>query len=301
MVQGPLKFSTTAAMDGEPIIGVIRKAAGLSQNQAKKLIRTGKVYLDCSPVLDWRHPVPKGVRVSVDTDRKDPKRIPDVGPERILHADEAVVVVDKPANIVSVPPTTTGEPTLLHKTQALLAGQGRSGALAPLHRLDRETCGLMVFGVAGAPLEPLRKQFAGHEVDRAYYAVVFGRPQAGVLEGEIDVTRREFGGRTHRQFASTRVELLENRGQVALLICRPRTGRWHQLRIQLAQAGWPIVGERRHLPGGFEPPFQAPGLALQSHYLSFVHPVSAVPMTWKTDLEPTLARILSGADRQRAG
>ena len=301
MVQGPLKFSVTSARDGELVIGVIREAAGLSQNQAKKLIRTGKVYLGSSPVLDWRQPVPEGALVSVDTDRKNPKRIPDLEPERILHADETVVVVDKPANIVSVPPTTTGEPTLLHKTEALLAGQGRTGSLLPLHRLDRETCGLMVFGLAGSQLEPLQRQFARHEVHRAYYAVVFGRPHDALLEGEIDVTRREFGGRKRRQFASTRVELLEARGQVALLICRPRTGRWHQLRIQLAGAGWPIVGERRHLPSGFEPPFRAPGLALQSHYLSFVHPVSAVPMTWKIDLEPTLARILSGADRQTVG
>ena len=122
MVPGPLKLSVTSARDGELIISIVREATGISQNQAKKLIRTGKVYVGSSPVLDWRHPVPGGAKVSVDTDRKNPKRIPDLEPERILHADETVVVVDKPANIVSVPPTTTGEPTLLHKTEALLAG-----------------------------------------------------------------------------------------------------------------------------------------------------------------------------------
>jgi len=296
MVQGPLKFSTSAATDGEPLIGVIRKAAGLSQNQARKLIQTGKVYLDSAPILDWRHPVPEGGVVSVDTDRKNPKRIPKVGRDRILHADEAVVVVDKPPRIVSVPPTRTNEPTLLHKVGELLGGQGRTDYLVPLHRLDRETCGLMVFGVAGALLQPLQKQFAAHEVDRHYYAVVFGKPRTGVLEGEIDVTRTEFGGRTRRQFASTRVDLVETRGKVALVVCRPRTGRWHQLRIQLAGAGWPIVGERRHLPHGFEPSFKARNLALQSFHLSFVHPVTAARMTWKSNLNDSLARILSDAD-----
>ena len=297
MVPGPLKLSVTSARDGELIISIVREATGISQNQAKKLIRTGKVYVGSSPVLDWRHPVPGGAKVSVDTDRKNPKRIPDLGPERILYADEAVVVVDKPANIVSVPPTTTGEPTLLHKAAELLAGPGRTDYLVPLHRLDRETCGLMVFGVAGAPLEPLQRQFARHEVERRYYAVVFGRPRDGVLEGEIDVTRTEFGGRTHRQFASTRVDLVETRGPVALVVCRPRTGRWHQLRIQLAEAGWPIVGDRRHLPRGFEPPLRARNLALQSFHLSFVHPVSAATVTWKAELAEALARILSGAGR----
>jgi 23S rRNA pseudouridine1911/1915/1917 synthase len=245
---GRLKKDGAAAADGELAISVVRRLTGLSQNQARTLFAKGKVQVRAEPCTAWATPLRAGDLVSIDTDRKDPRKLPKLAPDAIVHLDSAIVVVNKPAGLVSVPPTRTGEPTLLDLLTRLLAGLEGSPEPLPLHRLDRGTSGLMVFGIAGAPMAALRKQFETHEVRRAYYAVVQGRMPAGTLAGEIDVSRVRFGGEKQTRFARTEVTVLETSDETSLLICRPGTGRFHQLRIQLAAAGHPILGETEHLP-----------------------------------------------------
>ena len=287
MVQvGPYQFKVRAEKAG-PAIGLVRQQTGLSQNKARKLFDLGKVYLEGAPCLDWRTPVESGQEVSVDTDRRRPGRMVQVAPDCVVYQDHSIVVVNKPHSIVSVPPTPTGEPTLMDRVSSLLGVP-----LLPLHRLDRDTSGLMVFGIRGATLDPLRKQFSNHLARRLYYAVVQGCARDCTLAGDIDVTRPGRGGPPLIRRAVTHVETVRLADQITLVRCIPETGRWHPIRIQLAQAGWPIVGETLHLPPGVPPASGRSLLALQSYSLSLAHPGDGGQMQWELPLAQHLATLL---------
>jgi len=283
---------TTAAADDEPAIQAVRRIATLSQRQARVLFETGKVYVDSLPCSDWRRPLRAGAVVSVDTDRRRPSRQAGLEPSRVLDVSRSLVVVDKPPLLVSVPPTRTGEPTLLDLLTELLASHPGSPRPVALHRLDRETSGLMLFGLAGGDLAPLRHQFERHEVEREYYAVVAGAAGNMTLAETIDVTRLRYGGQPARRFAVTEVEPVRQAGAVTLVRCRPRTGRYHQIRIQLAAAGHPLLGEKEHTLPGYRPPLHASRLALQSYRLTFRHPDRGHNVTWELPVDPYLEELV---------
>jgi len=296
MVQvGRLKLSIVADSGDAPLIHWVRRAPlngtspapGLSQNQARKLIETGKVYVGRELAADWRAVVPAQALVTVDTDRRKPQRIPSFDGTRIIYNDAALVVVNKPAGVVSVPPTRTGETTLLDLLCRTL------GTVIAVHRLDRETSGLMLFAASKEAASILLDRFKSHSIERAYYAVVEGHPEPGLVEGRIDVTRTEYSSQRQTRHAVTRIEVVRRTGPLSLLTCTPGTGRYHQLRIVLSGLGTPIVGEKAHLPEGFKPAFQLPRLALQSFAMSLRHPLTDQPMHWELPLDPELEAILS--------
>lgn len=290
MVQiGRIKLAVRCQEAGEPAIGPVRRAADLSQNKARKLFSTGKVYIDGALCLDWRLPLTVGSEVTVDTDRRAPHRLPTISRDVLVHTDRSFIVVNKPAGVVSVPPTRTGEATLLRLLADLLGTDHQGGELRALHRLDRETRGLMLFGLAHGDPDHLRRQFERHQVARAYYAVVEGLMEGALLSGEIDVGRQQFGGPRQSRFAETEVEAVRQGAHRTLVVCRPHTGRYHQLRIQLAAAGHPILGDRVH---GRKGPGSVP-LALQSFSLSLRRPEDGSRMSWKLPLDPALESLLS--------
>ncbi len=288
MVQiGRIKVAVRCEQAGEPAIGPVRSAAGLSQNKARKLFATGKVYVDGTLCLDWRLPLTAGSEVTVDTDRRAPHRLPTIDATVLVHSDRSFIVVNKPAGIVSVPPTRTGEPTLLDLLTALLGPDYSGGKLCALHRLDRETRGLMLFGLSRGDPGYLRRQFEQHQVVRAYYAVVEGKMESALLKGEIDVGRQQFGGAEMSRHAETEVQAIRWEEARTLVLCRPRTGRYHQLRIQLAEAGHPIVGDSTHGRGG-----KAVPMALQSFSLAVRRPEDGNTMSWEVPLDPALETLL---------
>jgi 23S rRNA pseudouridine1911/1915/1917 synthase len=294
MVQvGRLRYRLLAEHGGSPLIAWVREGRDLSQNQARKLIETGKVYLDGEPCLDWRTPVRQGADVSVDTDRKKPARLQVLPDDAVVYSDDWILVANKPAGLVSVPPTKTGEPTL----QDLLAARARKlrehSAVVPVHRLDRETRGLMVFARGQAAAAELLQQFREHSVHREYYAVVEGAVTQSTVEGRIDVSRQGFSDTRVSRTAITQFEPVRTSGALSLVICRPGTGRYHQIRIVLSQMGAPIVGERQHLPAGFEPCVISRELGLQSFLLDIQHPGSGRRMRWQLPLDPALEAMLA--------
>ncbi len=287
MVQiGRIKLAVRCEEAGEPAIGPVRRAASLSQNKARKLFATGKVYVDGELCLDWRLPLALNSEVTVDTNRRAPRRMPTIDLGVVLHTDRSFVVVNKPAGLVSVPPTKTGEPTFLDLLARVMGSDHDGGELLPLHRLDRETRGLMIFGLANGEPEQLRRQFERHQVERAYYAVVEGPMESALLRGKIDVGRRQFGGGKQMRFAETDVEAVRRGHSRTLVVCRPRTGRYHQLRIQLAASGHPIVGDSDHGRGGKLP------LALQSFSLTLRCPEDGQKMAWELPLDDALESLL---------
>lgn len=273
------------------LLGLVRELTGWSQNKSRELVTAGKVYVDGQPALQPFQPVNPGALVSVDTDRKRPSRIVRLEPSQVLFQDEVLVVVEKPSGLASVPPTRTGEPTLLDQLSQLLDGSGPR--LSPVHRLDSGTSGVMVFGRQGPFLDELAQQFRRHSVDRRYLAVVHGDMNDQILEGRIDVSRTRFTEQRQDRFSVTEVLKLRSAPGLTLVECRPHTGRFHQIRIQLSQAGYPLVGDREHGNASLDKGLSR-RLALHACFLGLKHPATARWMEWSSPLPVELEQLLAG-------
>lgn len=222
----------------------------------------------------------------------------------IIYSDDAVVVANKPAGLTTMrhkeevaefgPRGKRFLPkTLADLLPGLLGEPGRP--VIAVHRIDRDTSGLVVFARTPVAAEALTKQFRKHTVDRRYLALTRGTPYQGRIESVL-VRDRGDGrrGSTRKtnppdgKRAVTHVKVLEELGAFALVECRLETGRTHQVRIHLGEAGTPLCGERvydrpvngRPVPdgSGAERPM------LHAAQLGFVHPETGHPMTW--DVKP---------------
>ena len=201
----------------------------------------------------------------------------------LLHLDDALVVVDKPAGLPSVP----GRPAELHDCMAT-----RVQALVPealvVHRLDMATSGLLVFARSKATQRTLGDAFARREVDKRYVAVVAG--ELAHDEGEIDLPliadwpRRPLQKVDHAigKPSLTRYRVIAREAGRTRVALAPLTGRSHQLRVHLLALGHPIVGDTLYAPP--EVAAQSPRLLLHAHVLAFAPPVSGTPLHFTSPL-----------------
>jgi 23S rRNA pseudouridine1911/1915/1917 synthase len=239
----------------------------------------------------------------------------------VRHLDEHIVVVEKPSGISTVRhPTERAwtarrkalSPTLEDLVPPLIErreGRIRKGPLPRLrvvHRLDKETSGLVVFARTVASERGLGKQFHAHTVTRRYLAVVPGsvQPQriASWLVRDRGDGRRGSGPAGMGREAVTHVEVVEQLPGYTLLSCRLQTGRTHQIRIHLAELGHPVCGDRvyNHLRDGtIRPdPSRSPRLALHAAELGFRHPISHEEIHWEMPLPKDLQDILDRLRRE---
>jgi 23S rRNA pseudouridine1911/1915/1917 synthase len=203
---------------------------------------------------------------------------------------------------------TRGRPHPLARRSQRPSGPARSARPArvrPVHRLDRDTSGLMIFALSPQAEQALVRLFKGHEIDRRYVAVVHGHPAEQTVESYFVRDRGDgLRGSTpwgkddpEAQRAVTHVKPLEAVGDFAVVECRLETGRTHQIRIHLAEIGHMLCGEKtytRRTPASPPTPDRsgAPRQALHSASLAFVHPVTAKPMQFQSPLPPDLAQWL---------
>jgi 23S rRNA pseudouridine1911/1915/1917 synthase len=234
-------------------------------------------------------------------------------PFRICYLDESIVVVDKPPGLTTMRhaeeaaefgsrgrrflPTTLADllPAALAKREGRAAGRVR-----PVHRLDKETSGLVVFARDRVAEGHLGKQFRLHTVERTYLALVRGsiadqRIESWLVDDRGD-HRRGSGPRTGAsKRAVTHVRVLETITGYALVECRLETGRTHQVRIHLGEAGAPLCGERVYdrPVHGRPPPDKsgAPRIALHAATLGLVHPLTEQMMRWQSPLSADLASL----------
>jgi 23S rRNA pseudouridine1911/1915/1917 synthase len=224
----------------------------------------------------------------------------------VRHFDDDVVVVEKASGINTVrhPAERNWDdrrrllaPTLEDVTQRAIAERlARPKHTLPrlriVHRLDKETSGLVVFARSVAAERGLGKQFHAHSVLRRYIAVVPGcvKPQTfrSWLVRDRGDGRRGSGAESQGKLATTHVEVLERLPQHTVLGCQLETGRTHQIRIHLAEAGHPVCGEKvyQRPPGGEPIPDEsdAPRLALHATELGFNHPITGKHLQWKMEL-----------------
>lgn len=301
---------------GSTVTAVLRQLLpDRSWSQVRRLIETRRTQVNGELCLDPARRLKAGESLEVlPYPAPQPKQDKAVV---LRHLDEHVGVVEKPAGMSTVRhPAERAwserrkvlSPTLEDLVPKLIAareGRTRKGPLPRLrivHRLDKETSGLIVFARTVAAERGLGMQFRRHTVIRRYFAVVEGRFESQTIRSRL-VRDRGDGRRGSTTVpglgkeALTHVEVVERLPGCTLVSCRLETGRTHQIRIHLAELGHPVCGEKvyNRLPGG--PPEQdasgAPRLALHAFELGFVHPVTDRPVYWTMPLPPDLDAFLA--------
>ena len=284
-----------SALAGERIDRVVSMLTGRSRADVAALIADGAVRIDDRVVTSRSRRTAEGDVVSVDLpDDQADSLEPD---ERVLitvaHVDEHLIVVDKPAGIVVYPGAGTSAGTLVHGLLARypqLRDVGAPDRPGIVHRLDKETSGLLLVARTTVSYERLVDLLATRQVHRAYRALVWGQPSAaaGVVDAPIGRSAREptrmavsFRGKEAR----TRYEVVatyDDPVAAAELACTLETGRTHQIRVHLASIGHPVLGDRRY--GGSRESFRAPRPRLHAERLELVHPVSGEPLAFESAL-----------------
>jgi 23S rRNA pseudouridine1911/1915/1917 synthase len=293
-----------AELDGRPLDGVLRTLCQLSWGRARSLVSTGKVYVDGQPVLRPESPVAKGVAIEIHMSASRNRSTSAVTLDRrsIVFADAHVVVVDKPPGVSTVPYERDERDTLdrlvarlIHRSRGV--GSGPAMPLGVVHRLDKETSGLVVFTRTFAAKKILGHQFRLHTVHRRYLALAHGSVSAKTITSRLVADRGDgLRGSTRSPdlgvLAITHVEPVEPLAEATLVRCRLETGKTHQIRIHLSEDGHPIVGERVYIRRYEGPELSAPRLMLHAAELGFTHPISGRPVHFESKLPPDFDKVL---------
>jgi 23S rRNA pseudouridine1911/1915/1917 synthase len=281
--------------EGRRLDAYLAPALG-SRARAARLIDSGAVAVN-GAVVAKRHKLAAGDAIEVN---EPPVAVPEaieVPDITIVHQDEQLLVVDKPAGLVVHPGRGHQQGTL---AQAL-AGQAAGGdpdRPGIVHRLDKDTSGLLVVARTEAAHRHLRNQLQRRDITREYTALVEGRPPA--RSGTIDApvgrdrrhrTRMSTDTDTPRE-ARTHFELVEALAATTLLNVRLETGRTHQIRVHLQAIGHPVAGDPEYGTAGL--------LGLERQFLHaarlrFCHPQTGTPLDFRSDLPPDLAAALTRA------
>jgi 23S rRNA pseudouridine1911/1915/1917 synthase len=271
-----------------------------SRNRLQAWLKAGHVTVDGEQAAP-RRIVDGGERVLVE-----PPPAPDAAPKaqrmplRIVHEDAELIVVDKPAGLVVHPGAGVPDRTLMN---ALLAHAPQLGAVPRagiVHRLDKDTSGLLVVAKTVEAQAHLAQQLAERSVRRVYLALVQGDPPAsGRIDAPVgrDARARTRMAVTHRgKPARTAYRVLERFGRAALVECRLETGRTHQIRVHFQHIRHPLVGDtvyRRGTRHGIAFPRQA----LHAAELSLKHPRTGEVLSWKAPLPKDMKRLLEDLRR----
>jgi 23S rRNA pseudouridine1911/1915/1917 synthase len=314
---------------------VVRGHLRLSLSAARKLVRAQRVRLEGVVCVDAGRRVAPGQRLEVFVTEVEPSARPPARPQEkrerplpvtsrlptIRHADAQVVVVDKPAGLTTVRHAAeTAEfgaraqrflpPTLADLLPALLSRgeSGRQGRLRAVHRLDKETSGLVVFARTAQAERELGDQMRAHSSERCYLALVRGRARTSRVESFLVPDRgdgRRGSGKDSGEGkrAVTHIKLVEDLGDYSLVECRLETGRTHQVRIHLGERGTPLCGEQiydrplhgRPLPDGSG----ASRPMLHAASLGFRHPGTEQWMAWRSPLPADMARLLASLRKRK--
>jgi 23S rRNA pseudouridine1911/1915/1917 synthase len=263
---------------------------GLSRARIQALIETGHVRVD-GVQRKSSHRLAAGERVEIE--------IPLPPPEELEH----VLVLDKPAGMVVHPGAGHARGTLAAAVLAHAPGTaGVGGPRRPgvVHRLDKDTSGLLVMAKTPEAYASLTAQLLARSVRRVYLTVVHGRLAAaqGVVDKPIgrdprDRTRMAIQPVGRGRRAVTHYRVLERLGEFTYLEARLETGRTHQIRVHLASLGHPVAGDAVYGRRRPAPPVPIGGLALHATALAFVHPVTGQPLAFDAPLPPRLGRLLS--------
>lgn len=296
-----MESQTFDAAEAQRLDRAVKTAVGCSNSQARRAIRTGKVSVRGVRQLDPGHRVAVGDRIVLEMAAPNPARTEPFG-LKLVYRDDWLIVVEKPAGLLSTPTGREESETALHGAR-ILAGDGRS--VKVVHRLDRETSGLLVFARGVPATRALRRAIDGGTMRRLYRCVVDGAPEQA--EGLISSMMLRDTGEGYRgsrpgsfkvrprtlpdpgpmpgrgKLAVTRYRMVARDDHRAGLEVKLSTGRTHQIRIHLAELGCPVSGERIYARSD-----GAHRQALHAARLSLPHPDSGEILRfdspWPADL-----------------
>jgi 23S rRNA pseudouridine1911/1915/1917 synthase len=297
-------------MRKRPLDGVVRALLAVPWSEARRLIETGKIKVAGEVRTEPTRAVRGGEQLSLHRRAPRPRtaRVQALEEDLIVYADPSLVVVRKPSGVSTVPygdePLPEQALTLDALVREVLARRDRIRGRAPLgvvQRLDKVTSGLLVFARSFAAKKHLAQQLRLHTMHRRYLAIAHGDVRGGTARSYLVENRGDrlrgsvAGGRREGQLAVTHIEPLERLREATLIRCRLETGRTHQIRIHLAEAGHPLVGETVYIRDFRGTPIPAPRLMLHAAELGFEHPDDGRPMLFTepppADFEETLSRL----------
>ena len=280
-----------------------------SRGRALDAIARGKIFLNESEVqsAEAAKMVAVGDVVRLWMDRpgssKPRPRAVEIGDLRAIYEDAALLVLDKPAGLLTVPLTRKSDASsALAQLEAHFRARGKRRGPFVVHRIDRDTSGLVVFAKNVKAQEQLKEQFRQRTPKRVYLAVVYGHPQPAVgiwrdrlVWDRTALIQKETHPRDpHGKEAISEYRVLETLAGASLIEVSLRTGKRNQIRIQARLRGHTLVGEERYVYGpDILRPIPFPRQALHAHRLAFCHPESGKPLEFESPLPPDLVRLLA--------
>lgn len=300
-IEAGLETVTAEAEDAGTRADVFLAAKlGVSRSNMQKLLEDGRVKRS-EKIIKANYKVRAGEMFVVDIPEPEPiEAVPENIPLDIIYEDDDVVVLNKARGMVVHPApgnyTGTLVNALLYHCSNL---SGINSAIRPgiVHRLDKDTSGIMIVAKNDAAHISLSQQIQSKTAVRTYLAVVRGniKTDSGTIETQIarDKTDRKKmavvkeGGRD----AITDYEVLERFGKYTLVRCKLRTGRTHQIRVHMEYLGYPLVGDPKYSP--MKTPFAIKGQALHSHTLEFTHPRTGERIKFEAPLPEDMHKIIT--------
>ncbi len=298
----------------------------MSRSRLRQLLDEGRVTRGGETIKDPNHRVKPGEHYRLDIPAPVPARPAgqDI-PLSVVYEDKDLIIIDKPVGLVVHPAAGNPDGTLVNALIAHcgeeLAGLGGEQRPGIVHRLDKDTSGLLVAAKNERAMHSLAKQFANHTIERAYHAVVWGSPRLGEGRIETQIGRNPFDRkrmgvmRNGGKLAITRYRVLERFGEetrplASLIECRLETGRTHQIRVHLTHLGHPLIGDPaygrgRQAPRAKTPEQEAayrtimefPRQALHAWLLGFQHPslhqTLRFQAQWPEDMAALIAALRS--------
>ena len=301
MDQGESIIKGTLPPGGQRLDKLLAQASGLSRQRVQALLSDGRISLDGAIVRQPSMKPREGAQFSI--------AIPEAAPAQavaqdialdVVFEDEHLLVVNKPAGMVVHPaagnPDGTLVNALLHHCAGQLSGIGGVARPGIVHRIDKDTSGLLVVAKTDTAHEGLAAQFADHSIERRYLAVAAGRPSpvSGTVTGAIARSNKdrkkmaivEDGRGKH---AVTHYRMLEAIGPASLIECQLETGRTHQVRVHMASIGHALAGDPTYgrANAKLRPYLQAANFsrqALHAAELSFAHPVKGERLKFSSQI-----------------
>ncbi len=305
----------TGTLDGgQRLDKALAEGSGLSRERVKALMAEGRVLVGGVPAGSASAKSQAGAVFAIHLPPTvDPQASPQDISLVIPFEDEHLIVVDKPAGMVVHPaagnPDGTLVNALLHHCRGRLSGIGGVARPGIVHRIDKDTSGLLVVAKSDAAHEGLSAQFADHSIERVYVAVANGHPQppAGTVDarvGRSDANRKKMAvlpkESSRGKRAITHYKTVERLEGCAILECRLETGRTHQVRVHLASIGHPLVGDPLYGRSNSQvrPLLRELGFerqALHAAALGFIHPVTGERLSFASELPTDMRELIDWA------
>lgn len=299
----------TAEEKGQRLdVFVVERFPELSRSHVQKLIEQGNVLVDGS-VRKANYKLRGGEAVQVTVPQAEPISVePEDIPLDILYEDKDIIVVNKARGMVVHPASGVYSGTLvnalLYHCQDL---SGINGEIRPgiVHRLDKDTSGVMVCAKNDTAHLDLAEQIRTKTAHRTYWAIVHGniKEEAGIIKGDIGrhpTDRKKMAiVRENGKPAVTHFKVLERFGEYTLVECQLETGRTHQIRVHMTSIGHPLINDPKYGPKKSSP-FAINGQALHSLQLTLTHPVTKEEMTFTAPIPTDMEKILTGLHNKRS-